>query len=332
MPFRLSAKKLFLTYPSCPLAKSVVSDQLREIFSKTTIKIEHYAICQEKHQDGSLHLHCLLWLDGKANFKNARFADLRGESTVYHGKYEAMKKERESVLYVMKEDKSILTDSMEFIEKISNGKKRKMDEIAQALMDGQDLKTIAMEHPGIVALHKTKLLDFQKWILSENWKPSPWTRIMTENLTGSTCAILRWIGLNLFEQTRPLRTKNIYIHGPGGTGKSSLISYIEERLKTYKPTPQVKWWDGFNDTFELIVFDEFNGQWPLTEMNKILDGQRMIIPQRNGDFFKTQNIPVIICSNYPLEDIYTNVNRLAWSAFASRLSTIYIDTYFKIFE
>lgn len=57
MVFRISAKNLYLTYPKCPITPLYCLEQLQIHFSNHTFK---HSICQENHQDGTLHLHVLL--------------------------------------------------------------------------------------------------------------------------------------------------------------------------------------------------------------------------------------------------------------------------------
>lgn len=110
-----------------------------------------------------------------------------------------------------------------------------------------------------------------------------------------------------------------------------MIQVLEASFKTFKPSYSVQWWDNFDDSFDLIVFDEFKGQIKCTLMNQVLDGQTMIIPRRHGDFHKTRNIPVIICSNYPPESIYIHTDSV--EAFIARLYVVNVeDIYFNIFN
>jgi len=331
MSFRLNAKNLYLTYPKCPLEKSVVLEQLSIILTRVSKTLEHYAIAQEKHKDDSLHLHVILWINSKVNFKNANFADLNGESTVYHGNYQGLKLEKQCVTYVMKEDQDILTDDLDRLKTIIEGKKRKLDSIAQSLMEGTSLRELTKDHAGCIMINFQKMKQFQEWFVMGEWKREPLPMI-NGNMSSEESKIGYWIATNLWETKRPLRTKNLYIWGLGCLGKSTLISILEKSFITYKPSPEVKWWDKYTDECELIVFDEFSAQWKINEMNKYLDGQSMTIPRRNGDYYKQKNVPVIICSNYDPDTLYQGVNSVVFQAWKSRLTIINVTSFINVFN
>lgn len=64
--FRLNAKRLFLTYPKCPIAKENAMEQLKTKF-KTISKI---LVAHELHKDGTDHLHVYISLTKKCNIIN----------------------------------------------------------------------------------------------------------------------------------------------------------------------------------------------------------------------------------------------------------------------
>lgn len=63
--FRLNSKILFLTYPQCPIRKGEALEQLTRL-----LPIEKACIGEEKHEDGSPHLHAYIKLTRKVNIKN----------------------------------------------------------------------------------------------------------------------------------------------------------------------------------------------------------------------------------------------------------------------
>lgn len=323
--FRLAGKNLWLTYPHCPLHQTVMIELLKEILHP--ILIDHYVVSREKHQDNTDHLHVGLWLNGRVDTRNAHFVDVSIGGENFHGNYQTMKKPRECAVYVMK-DKDWVTDDQIWLDKLITLKKKTMDTIANLLTAGQTIREVAVLYPGLTMQHLTRLQQYQAWWTAGTWIPIP-LPALNYSATGPAAAIMRWMALNLWNGARPLRSPQLYIQGLPGTGKSTLIQHLEKSFKTFKPSYSITWWDHFDDSFELIVFDEFKGQIRCTFMNQILDGQTLIIPRRHGDFTKTKNIPVIICSNFSPHSIYQNTDSVA--AFVGRLKIIIVDNYFNIF-
>ncbi|ABP58640.1 replication initiator protein [Clerodendron yellow mosaic virus] len=77
--FSVSAKNIFLTYSKCPIPK----EQMLELIKNISCPSEKLFIrvAQEKHRDGSLHLHALIQFKGKAKFRNERHFDVTHPNT-----------------------------------------------------------------------------------------------------------------------------------------------------------------------------------------------------------------------------------------------------------
>ena len=99
---------------------------------------------------------------------------------------------------------------------------------------------------------------------------------------------------------------------------------------TSQLTTALQWktfFNALNDSYKLIVFDEFHGQQPITFMNQILDGQKMQIPQKGTMYYKQNNPAIIILSNMPPENCYHGVvqnHPAVFAAFLRRLCVVKI--------
>ncbi len=324
----MNARNLYLTYPRCSATKEQIITCLISIFELKGRIIENWIVSLEKHADGTPHAHLVLWLDGKVNIRDANFADMFIGEVNFHGNYQALKMEKQCVIYVTKEFDWDTNNHLR-IKNIVEGKKKVTDQIANLIMSGQTIRDISNTFPGLVMMNLSRLRRYQVWWNTTNWLSMPLPPInLNPSLTES--AILYWMATNMWNYERELRRPQLYLNGLPGSGKSSMIMKMEKTFKTFKPSYDLLWWDGFDETIELIVFDEFKGQIRATSMNKILDGQVMIIPRRGGDFQKIKNIPVIICSNFPPEEVYHRNDSI--EAFIGRLKVINIDRYFNIFK
>lgn len=330
--FRLHSKNLYLTYPKCPISREEALSSLRVKISKP---ISHYAIAQERHEDESLHLHIILWLSSTLDVSNALFADLESQGIVYHGNYQGLKKEKECVTYVMKEDVNILTDDVDRLKNLKTGvKKGKLDQVAKSLMEGTSVREIVSQNPGLALMNHQKMINFAAW-----WKASQWNPLPLPPFTASTnqwdLDLKTWITENLISPPpagRPLRSRNLYLYSKPGLRKTSLMNVLQKSYKTFNPPTKIHWWDGYNETTQLILFDEFRGGYPMGEMNKILDGQVVVVPRRGGDFTKVNNIPVIICANKPPETVYKFTDQVYVDAFVDRLCVIECIDFINVFD
>lgn len=97
--FRLTGGTIFLTYPKCGLTKERALELLQEkVASKERTLIE-YLVAQEKHKDGSDHLHAYLKMDQGWNNKDQNFWDLEN----HHGNYQGCRSSAAVKKYCLKE-------------------------------------------------------------------------------------------------------------------------------------------------------------------------------------------------------------------------------------
>ena len=138
--------------------------------------------------------------------------------------------------------------------------------------------------------------------------------MMTENMaTDGTpiseeqCDVVEWI-LNNILQNRERNTKSLYIYGPTGIGKSTLIDRLSKFVQVFYMARGEDFYDLYNEeVHELAVLDEFKANKTIQWMNTWLDGSRMNLRVKGGQMLKKKNIPTIILSNYSLRYCYCNV-------------------------
>lgn len=95
MEKRNYAKGFFLTYPKCDISKEAALPLLRAVDNH---EIVEYVIAEEKHQDGTPHLHAFIKYDKKVEYKSTKW-DLQE----YHGNYQAAKSWNAVKTYCKKE-------------------------------------------------------------------------------------------------------------------------------------------------------------------------------------------------------------------------------------
>lgn len=92
--YRFNAETIFLTYPQCDLTKETLLVRLHALF-----EIKEYVVAEEKHADGSPHLHAFLKLCRKINRTTPDFADVDG----FHPNIQAPRSVKAVIEYVRKD-------------------------------------------------------------------------------------------------------------------------------------------------------------------------------------------------------------------------------------
>lgn len=102
-PFRLRSKKLFLTYPRCPIAPEEALRQLAAVVSATG-----HVVAEEDHADGGKHLHVYLEAELPMQVNGASVLDLvDGSGSTYHGNYQSVRSRSAVLKYVTKDGKYV---------------------------------------------------------------------------------------------------------------------------------------------------------------------------------------------------------------------------------
>ncbi len=80
--FRLNAKNIYLTFPTCDVTATVAMASLMRMMQD---KIKYAIISTELHEDGTPHLHLLIQMIDKCNIRRADYLDT---ITGKHGNYQ----------------------------------------------------------------------------------------------------------------------------------------------------------------------------------------------------------------------------------------------------
>jgi len=281
-------------------------------------------VAQETHQDGTPHLHVLLQFNTSLDTKDPRFFDpLTGQ----HGDYEVAKDIKAAILYLRKEDKEPAEYGSRSEGK--NGKSStKSDQVAARIMEGGTLRDIINTFPGYALMNKKKIEDFitlhKSVTMVEDLKP--WVEIALDpekralgDVTLEDFQIIEWLNTNV-RKTRKFKQRQLFVHGPPDHNKTSLVIWLSSFLRIYYAA-QEDFLDGYDDeSYDLIVFDEFVGSYRLQTMNQILDGSPCRIRVKGAQVFKNKNLPVLILSNLTPQNCYLHNNLL--STFLSRIQVV----------
>lgn len=315
--FRMNAKTVFCTWPHN-------NKPLQDIYTKCSQmhNVAWFIVAEEQHEDGQPHRHALLHFKTKGNWRNYKvFDDLAGT----HGNYKAARNVAYSIKYIIK-DGHYLTHGIDVTQHLQATTKHKSTQssiIAEAILEGKPMSTLIQHNPGFVLLHQKPILDF--YALKEKmdadkakklWKPITFNA----NQAAEERIIGAWLNRNLpLSPKRDLGETQLYIWGATNLGKTHLCNQLSNYFPTYHCTTMENFFNGLNETYKLIIFDEFHGQHPITFMNQILDGQKMQIPQKGTMYYKQNNPAIIILSNMPPEKCYPNISNNHPEVFAALL-------------
>lgn len=273
------AKGWFLTYPQCPASpRSCLEDLQDKLMEKKGLKIVEYVICQEKHQNGDLHLHAFIKLDKRIRF-NKNLFDFIFDKKDYHGHYEKAKSWRAVKDYIVKDGNYISNIN---IENAKNGHSKKIG-IKELEMDALDL------------LENGTITGFQlnNFIKNQN--------------------VYRLLKRKREIESEPYnleieKKRHVWYYGESNSGKTyRLWKMINENPKDWFQIPDNNDWIGYNNEKNLF-FDEFRGQLTIQELNRICDGGKKV-NVKGGTTVLNKECVVYIISNFNIQECYKKAEK-----------------------
>lgn len=292
-----SRKNWFLTFPLCNTTKE---EAMERILASTLFKARAVVIAQEHHQDGQAHLHIGLFLADKMRTRDPHLFDFIAGK---HGNYQAMASISGTIKYLHKEDKNPLIYGD--IENISTrSSTSKSSDVANLILSGGNLSAVNDLDPGFLLFHKRKVEDYMSFVSLENLRKQfvkLCLPVKYNGTDGPTKSIVDWLNtaLNALPAKRPLKSPQLWIHGPPNSLKSSLVAALSKYLRVYYVPMQEDFYDLYdNNTYDMAVFEEFYCSKTLQFMNTFLDGAKTTLRKKGSQIHKTDNLPTMVLSNY----------------------------------
>lgn len=311
--FRFRGKSLFVTYPRCPLKKDLVGTFYMKWFAWGIV-------VSELHEDGTPHIHGVFGSDHKVDLYGTQL-EIVSDDDVYKGNYQRTASVPSSIDYLTKYDKDpfVFGGTLESIRaKHEKGIKVKFSEaVGMKILEGVSAKRLCQEHPELMLRLKSvneACSAVSMWRLREVPRP---------RFPGATCSdptVMNWLSQWVkVDSNLPHKTPQLYLQSPPNHGKSSLIMLLDRFFHIYYCPYDQQWFDDFDDP-DLIVLDEYNGQYTLQFINKFIEGVPCPLPRRGmSPYVKRRNVPVIFCSNYSPSQVYRKVDSERVDTFISRL-------------
>lgn len=295
MPRKPSSRKYQLTINN-PQTYGFDHPRIRSILSEFP-GIEYWCMCDETGEQGTYHTHIY------AAFRNSVMFDTV-RSKFYGAHIEPAKgKHRENRDYIRKEgkwqdDAKHETNHAETFEEWGDlppdkGKSEtQAEQIMQMVRDGKSNAEILDEMP--TAYNRLNYIEQARQTLLEARYKNEWRKLSVT-----------------------------YIWGDTGAGKTRSVMDLYGYANVYRVMDYAHPFDNYKGQ-DVILFDEFRSQLPLSAMLGYLDGYPTELPCRYSNkvacFTK-----VFLVSNIPLEQQYPNVQQNepgSWTAFRRRIQAV----------
>lgn len=319
--FRFQAKRAYLTFSQCQTTKESA------LLSVLTLEHVQWAVVgHELHADGGSHLHILIVFKKKLRTRDVSFFDFIG------GKHPFIRSIVgplwKCLRYIIKDNDYLCHPvGMDVAGMIHDGQRKRSriaSHIAHALVEAPEMTMEGLREQadaGWIMMNFRKIREWQVVCLREKRKRTrqPWVPIsmpaqsvlqvtmLGSRLDDSLQKIVGWLNMNL-NVVRPCRMKQLYIYGPTGVGKSTLIHLLGDLISVYRIPVDDNWHDHYEDgAYDIAVLDEFKRQKTRAFMLEWLAGFPMWL-RRKGEpgYLKNQNIPTIVCSNFSVAEVYSD--------------------------
>lgn len=262
--FRLSSKKLFITYARCPVNPTEIFRQLQiKFFDKA---IESWLIVQEVHNlrivgKVETHIHGFIKLGKKCNIKDSDYLDISDDlGNTYHGKYESCKSEKNIIEYILKDfvlGKTLYTAS----EKLNNiiGQHGELKDISALMIEmarqgeiQQALDLLEKHDPATFLKNHMQYKKSFNSLYSESRKESVGYTLDDFDLKEEI--------LDAFDFCIKNHTCLVVV-GPSGVGKSCFVNVLLKDFYNLNPLTisnidSLRYFDPIK--FKAIIFDDCN--------------------------------------------------------------------------
>lgn len=294
--FRLQGKAFFLTFPQCDVEPA---EALRRLKDLETADLEWVVVSREAHADGGNHLHAVLMYKQRKSVCSPSYFDVLGGK---HGNYATCRHVYNSVKYAVK-DGNYVSDGIDvptYLEAASRKRSSKVALVAKRVLDGATLDDLVGESPDFVLMHKRRLVEFIDLVKERREREAQSQRkpfrlhvdtgleqITIEIGNGSVQHYWFWGGTGLGKTTRILNPLN-------SNGRGFELPYNND-------------YAGFDNYHDFLWLDEFKGQLTGYALNRLCDSNGQVpfkLNFKGGTTVKNRQVPIIICSNFPPDQVY----------------------------
>ena len=127
----------------------------------------------------------------------------------------------------------------------------------------------------------------------------------------------------------PPRQAQLWLCGLPGVGKTRFLAYLRARLRVYDMPRSEDFYDEYEDG--CLTWWSWMSTRPTRRSSSLTPGlmdSSLPLRQKGSQLTKTDNLPLIIVSNYSIEEVYRpGIGR---DALVDRFTQVFVDTAFVI--
>ncbi len=307
--FRYRAKKVFLTYPQCSTDKNVALARIQTLLEPYELKWA--VVGHELHKDKGHHLHVVAATKSMISTRKANFFDVVCDKhpNIVNPRYLA-----KTVAYVTKDGDFVCfqIDPEEFIRLALNKENSGFNQFARLIHGGSTLSSLDELDPGFMMKNLRRVREYYGFVSGAKRRamtpPVKWVA-PTFGTTGLLTEVAEWFSENI-KKPRHLGQPNLWLHGGTGIGKTFLKELLMTMLRVYEAPYDNDWHDEYLDgAYDIVVFDEFNGQHTITHMNRWLGSEATKLRRRGiAPVTKKDRLPCLVLSNHSPASCYSKVS------------------------
>lgn len=150
-----------------------------------------------------------------------------------------------------------------------------------------------------------KVKPTKKW--EGMWVDPAWlAAVATPEMEEAANKIAGWFNTAIGNKERAIRSKQLYLIGPPGCGKTTFVEKLKQYLKTFAWPRKEAFSDGWeNFVYDLVVMDEFSGGIQVNDLNALIDGSTVkIMYKGRAAVDKVHNVPFLFVSNKTSQQVY----------------------------
>ncbi len=291
-------------------------------------QIKWIVIGEEKHGDGGRHFHVALQTMKRVRTGNPLYFDFMADK---HGDYQKMKGSvRDAVKYVTKGG-DYFEWGMNVKACLEHRGAQTSTKIMGMIAKGKALGELLEEYSGFMLSNKRKAEEWIAWH-SDNkrrcrvidWPGLKSCALWPDGMCDCEELIMKWVEDNLFKP-RVFKQKQLFVWGPANVGKTHLCNELAKYCRTYL-MPHEDFYDLYEDgKYDLVILDEFKATKTVQFLNEFLQGSAMSLRKKGTQAEKNDNLPVIVLSNYSLEECYCNVDNAKLDTLKCRFLEVYVE-------